>query len=405
MTLDLIAARPLSPRRSPASSAAARSGACSWCSVLDAHRAIFTGDRDTLTLTFADVGTVVAAALEKLNPQLAADIDAGERVVLLKRDLGRLTADVVRAGEKLQVLAWVLGALTPRMPPSPRSSSPPTAGARARARDRHRCRGADDRDRVHRPRAPLVEGAATRRWDAYLGDLRAFGWVLTGAGAVVAAAAASLIAPIEIEGALRTAWRIATTEPHTTWLRLARAATLVAAGAPADHATAGGAAGRGHARRCLCALQGARDRPAHGLPAVPRTAGAGHAGPGAAEPRPPPRGPRPGPAADRRRRGRLRARRRHRGARAAGDGAATAPPHSAAARSTRSRRRRPTTRCRCRCRAGTRRSRSARSAASSRTGSAACCSTPTTATGSPAGGCARTSTARSSGARRRPRTR
>ena len=61
-------------------------------------------------------------------------------------------------------------------------------------------------------------------WDAYLGDLRAFGWVLTGAGAVVAAAAASLIAPIEIEGPLRAAWRIATTEPHTTWLRLVRAA-------------------------------------------------------------------------------------------------------------------------------------------------------------------------------------
>jgi hypothetical protein len=30
-------------------------------------------------------GTVVAAALEKLNPQLAADLDAGTRVVLLKR--------------------------------------------------------------------------------------------------------------------------------------------------------------------------------------------------------------------------------------------------------------------------------------------------------------------------------
>jgi hypothetical protein len=47
--------------------------------VLDAHRAIFTGYRDTLTLTLADVGTVVAAALEKLNPQLAADLDAGSR--------------------------------------------------------------------------------------------------------------------------------------------------------------------------------------------------------------------------------------------------------------------------------------------------------------------------------------
>ena len=60
------------------------------------------------------MGTVVAAALEKLNPQLAADLDAGTRVVLLKRDIGSLTGDVVRTGERLEVLAWVLGALTLR---------------------------------------------------------------------------------------------------------------------------------------------------------------------------------------------------------------------------------------------------------------------------------------------------
>ena len=85
---DLIAARPLI-----ASAVSGIVGGSAFRSlfrraVLDAHRAIFTGDRDTLTLTLADVGTVVAAALEKLNPQLADDIDAGERVVLLKRDLG-----------------------------------------------------------------------------------------------------------------------------------------------------------------------------------------------------------------------------------------------------------------------------------------------------------------------------
>src|SRR5215207_886297 len=81
-------------------------------SVLDAHRAVFSRDRDTITLTLADVGTVVAAALEQLNPQLADDLDAGRRVVLLKRDLGSLTADVVRTGERLRVLAWILAALT-----------------------------------------------------------------------------------------------------------------------------------------------------------------------------------------------------------------------------------------------------------------------------------------------------
>src|SRR4051794_6629271 len=90
---DLIAARPLI-----ASTVSGVVGGGAFRSlfrgaVLDAHRAIFTGDRDTLTLTLADVGTVVAAALEKLNPQLANDLDAGTRVVLLKRDIGSLTGD------------------------------------------------------------------------------------------------------------------------------------------------------------------------------------------------------------------------------------------------------------------------------------------------------------------------
>src|SRR6478736_5810632 len=80
--------------------------------VLDAHRAIFTGDRDTLTLTLADVGTVAAAAIEKLNPTLAAELDAGGRVVLLQRDLGSATGDIVRLGDRLNVLAYVLGLLT-----------------------------------------------------------------------------------------------------------------------------------------------------------------------------------------------------------------------------------------------------------------------------------------------------
>ena len=80
--------------------------------VLDAHRAIFTRDRDTLTLTLADVGTVAAAAIEKLNPKLSSELDAGRRVVLLERNLGGATGDVVRLGDRLRVLAYVLALLT-----------------------------------------------------------------------------------------------------------------------------------------------------------------------------------------------------------------------------------------------------------------------------------------------------
>ncbi len=227
---DLIAARPLI-----ASTVSGVVGGSAFRSlfrgaVLDAHRAIFTGDRDTLTLTLADVGTVVAAALEKLNPQLAKDLDAGTRVVLLKRDIGSLTGDVVRTGERLKLLAWVLGALTL------------LAGGAALfvSRDRRRTcsqlgvgvasAGLFIVVAYTVARALLVDGATAGVWDAYLGDLRALGWLLAGVGAVVAAAAASLIAPVDIERPLRAAWRLATTEPHTTPLRLLRAAALVAAG-------------------------------------------------------------------------------------------------------------------------------------------------------------------------------
>ena len=228
---DLIAARPLI-----ASAVSGIVGGGAFRSlvrraVLDAHRAIFTGDRDTLTLTLADVSTVVAAALEKVNPQLADDLDAGERVVLLKRDLGSLTGDVVRTGERLQVLAWVLAALTLVAAAAALIFSPDRRRTTSQLGVGVAAAGLTIVVGYTVARSLLVDGAAAGVWDAYLGDLRAFGWVLTGIGAVVAAAAASLIAPIEVEAPLRAAWRIATTEPHTTGLRLVRAVSLIAAGA------------------------------------------------------------------------------------------------------------------------------------------------------------------------------
>ena len=227
---DLIAARPLI-----ASAVSGIVGGSAFRglfrrAVLDAHRAIFTGDRDTLTLTLADVGTVIAAALEKLDPQLADQLDAGERVVLVKRDIGSLTGDAVRTGERLRVLAWVLAALTLLA----------GAGAFLVSRDRRHtaaqlgagvaAAGLTIVIAYTVARALLTDGAARGMWDAYLGDLRAFGWVLALTGAVVSAAARSLLAPIDVEAWLLRAWQAVTREPHTRTLRLVRAAALVAAG-------------------------------------------------------------------------------------------------------------------------------------------------------------------------------
>ena len=228
---DLIAARPLI---ASAVSGVVGGGAFRGLfrrAVLDAHRAIFTGDRDTLTLTLADVGTVVAAALEKLDPELADQLDAGERVVLLKRDLGRLTGDAVRTGKRLKVLAWVLAVLT----------GAAGAGALLISRDRRRTAaqlgvgvaagGLTIVIAYTVARSLLPDDAARGVWDAFFGDLRALGWLLALTGAVVTAAARSLIAPVDVEAALLTAWHVVTREPPSLRLRLIRAAALVAAGA------------------------------------------------------------------------------------------------------------------------------------------------------------------------------
>ena len=64
-------------------------------------------------------------------------------------------------------------------------------------------------------RDPDDRAAAAAVWDAFLGDLRdARAGCSRASGAVVAAAAASLIRPVALEAPLRRRWRRATTEPH-----------------------------------------------------------------------------------------------------------------------------------------------------------------------------------------------
>jgi hypothetical protein len=235
---DLIAARPLIESvasgvvGSDAFTGVFRAG------VRDLHRAVFDGDEDTLTLTLADAATLVRAALGVLRPALAEQIDRDEHVQLLDNEIGAVTGDLVRLAEDVQLLALIMLLLTLLL----------GAAAIWVAADRRRTvtdlgigaaavgvlivllyafgRGTlldlfDD---------PQAHDAAEAVWDAYLGDLRRAGWVLAVSGVVAAAAAASLIRPIEIEEPLRRVWEALAREPEATWARVARAAGLVAAG-------------------------------------------------------------------------------------------------------------------------------------------------------------------------------
>ncbi|HVW18245.1 MAG TPA: hypothetical protein VHB30_08340, partial [Solirubrobacteraceae bacterium] len=201
---DLIAARPIIESVTSqvvggrAFTAIFRSG------VRDVHRALFEGDQHTLTLTLADVGTVLAAGLEVVRPSLADRVRSTGRIEIVQRDIGSASATAAHIAHTVRVLAWLLLALAAVL----------VAAALTVAPDRRRTtvhlgigaavggivlvvaygilRGAA----VGHLTDPDARSAAGAVWDAFLGDLRTAAWILAGVGAVVAASAASLLRPI-----------------------------------------------------------------------------------------------------------------------------------------------------------------------------------------------------------------
>jgi hypothetical protein len=235
---DLLAARPLiqsvvsSVVGSRAFTGTFRAG------VRDVHRAVFDRDRDTLTLALADVGTIVAAGLEVVRPSLARQIEESPRVEVVRRDIGGIAATLVRVADAIRVLAPLLLLLAILC----------AAGAIWLSTDRRRAvvrlgAGAAVGGLVvivawsvlRAAAVDAVDGADARAaagavWDAFLGDLRSAAWILAGSGAVVAAAAASLIRPVALGAPLRRAAGWVVTEPRRPAWRAVRYAGLVAAG-------------------------------------------------------------------------------------------------------------------------------------------------------------------------------
>ena len=52
--------------------------------VADLHRSLFKHDKHTVALTIADVGTVLAAALQQVRPDLADEVGSSERVEVVR---------------------------------------------------------------------------------------------------------------------------------------------------------------------------------------------------------------------------------------------------------------------------------------------------------------------------------
>ena len=206
--------------------------------VRDVHRALFKRDQDTVTLTVADVGTVLAAALQEVRPSLARDLRSTERVEVVKEDIGSLSATLVNIAETVQVLAillillslaFVAGALY--VSPDRRDTVIELGLGAAAAGGVLIVAYAIVRSSVaNNLETPEEQAAARAVWDAFLGDLRTQAWILAGVGAVVAAAASSLVKPLPFGQPLRVAGAWLAREPASSSGRALRGAGFIAAG-------------------------------------------------------------------------------------------------------------------------------------------------------------------------------
>lgn len=206
-------------------------------SVADVHRSVFEQDAPTVTLTVANLGIVLRAALERLAPDAADKVPAN--LELVDSDPPHLLVEITQAAEDLDALAGLLVAIAVLA----------LAGAIALSRDRRESirRGGIGISvgallllvaywvlharLIGRVADPELSAALDGVWDAYLLDLRNLLLIVAGCGAVVAAAAASVLRPVSLDVPLRRAWELAVTTPGGRWRRAARALALIAAGA------------------------------------------------------------------------------------------------------------------------------------------------------------------------------
>ena len=206
--------------------------------VADLHRSVFKHDQNTVALTLGDVGTVLRSALTTLKPDLAKEIERNTSTKVLDSKPPEWLLGLARVAQgfhDLAVLLIVLAVLC-------------AAAALLLSLDR---RGTVTLGGVSlavgaallvivyqlarsillgRISEPDLRAAAGAVWDAFLLDLRSALLVAAAAGVLVAAAARSMLRPVDVEDPVRRLWRAIVTVPQKTWQRTLRAIALVAAG-------------------------------------------------------------------------------------------------------------------------------------------------------------------------------
>jgi hypothetical protein len=195
------------------------------------HASFFDRDREVTSLPLADVGTLLAEALQKASPGTAPKI-AG-RIPRVKVHL-EPPRGFTKAVERLESLSFLPLALL-------LVGIACAVGGIALARDRRRSivalgvaaatTGIALLLAYHVIRAGVLHrvptgsrAAASSVWSAFGDGLRNALFIYAGAGAVLAAAAASVVRPVELGAPLRSAWHLVETVPESRAGRLARAA-------------------------------------------------------------------------------------------------------------------------------------------------------------------------------------
>lgn len=204
----------------------------------DVHRSLFDRDSTTVTLTLADIGATARGALEAVDPKRANAISSRADVTILTEKVPAIAGVAVDVADDVRVMPWLLlglailaGAGSLVMAPSRRRGMlilgvsvivAGTAGmAGLRAGEILFLSGIEPGG---------VRDAADAAWNAFFGDLNVAVLLFAGVGVVAAAAAASLLSPVDVGAPLRAGWQRVTTPPTGAAARTARAVLLLAGG-------------------------------------------------------------------------------------------------------------------------------------------------------------------------------
>jgi hypothetical protein len=236
---DLIAVRPLVET---AASAVVSTGAFKslfHTAARDLHRTVFTNDRSTATLTLLDVGVLLTSALDQFAPDVAKQLPVDFSAKLDAGETALDSIELAHAADDFETLAWLFGALTVVLIAGGIALAPRRTRAIVHAGVSVAVAGAivviayqiGRSVALGRFSAPEDRAAAGEIWDAFLVDLRTWALVALAAGTIVAAAAASVLRPVDVRQPLQRAWEAVTVTPTGTWRRVARALALIVAGA------------------------------------------------------------------------------------------------------------------------------------------------------------------------------